>query len=99
MLFLPAMGVQLDSPYPPPGATNLWLRGNIHTHSTRSDGHLPVEEVLRRYADMGYDFLALTDHDVVSNYRDLDAHGMVLIQGNEITRGAPHMLDIGATQL
>lgn len=37
-------------------------RGNLHTHSTRSDGAYRVEEVCRRYRAAGYDFLALTDH-------------------------------------
>ena len=39
-------------------------RGNLHTHSTLSDGVLSPEEVCRRYRDEGYDFLALTDHFV-----------------------------------
>ncbi len=39
-----------------------FLRGNLHTHSTRSDGRLAPEEVSRRYRAMGYDFYALTDH-------------------------------------
>ena len=39
-------------------------RGNLHTHSTLSDGVLAPEEVCRRYRDEGYDFLALTDHFV-----------------------------------
>jgi len=39
-----------------------FLRGNLHTHSTRSDGKLAPEEVSRRYRAMGYDFYALTDH-------------------------------------
>ena len=39
-------------------------RGNLHTHSTRSDGVLDPVEVCRRYRDQGYDFLALTDHFV-----------------------------------
>jgi len=37
-------------------------RGNLHTHSTRSDGRLPPEAVIDFYKDAGYDFLALTDH-------------------------------------
>jgi hypothetical protein len=41
-----------------------FFRGNIHTHSTRSDGALPPEEVARRYRDSGYDFLCLSDHFV-----------------------------------
>lgn len=37
-------------------------RGNLHTHSTNSDGALDPAEVCRRYAAEGYDFIALTDH-------------------------------------
>jgi PHP domain-containing protein len=39
------------------------LKGNLHAHSTLSDGRRPVEEVVARYRDLGYDFLAITDHD------------------------------------
>jgi hypothetical protein len=42
-----------------PGA---FYKGNLHTHSTRSDGMLPPDEVCRRYAERGYDFLCLSDH-------------------------------------
>ncbi|MBN2629515.1 MAG: CehA/McbA family metallohydrolase [Rhodobacteraceae bacterium] len=45
-------------------APGRFWRGNLHTHSTRSDGVLPPEEVCRRYRAEGYDFLALTDHFV-----------------------------------
>ena len=37
-------------------------RGNLHTHSTLSDGCLEPAEVCRRYKAEGYDFLSLTDH-------------------------------------
>ena len=37
-------------------------RGNLHTHSNRSDGALPPGEVCRRYRAAGYDFVALTEH-------------------------------------
>ena len=45
-------------------APGTFYRGNLHTHSNRSDGGLEPEEVCRRYRDQGYDFLALTDHFV-----------------------------------
>lgn len=45
-------------------APGRFWKGNLHTHSTRSDGVLPPEEVCRRYRGEGYDFLALTDHFV-----------------------------------
>ncbi len=44
------------------GKPGRFLRGNLHTHSTRSDGKLAPEEVSRRYRAMGYDFYSLTDH-------------------------------------
>lgn len=46
-------------PFSRPG--RFW-RGNLHTHSTRSDGHLTPEQVCAFYRQAGYDFLALTDH-------------------------------------
>jgi hypothetical protein len=47
------------APFDKPGR---FYRGNLHTHSTLSDGKLQPEEVCRAYQDAGYDFLALTDH-------------------------------------
>ena len=46
-------------PFDKPGT---FRKGNIHTHSTASDGELEPEEVCRQYRDGGYDFLAITDH-------------------------------------
>ncbi len=46
-------------PFDQPG--RFW-KGNLHTHSTASDGEHSPAEVCRRYRDAGYDFLALTDH-------------------------------------
>jgi hypothetical protein len=48
-----------DLPFDRPG--RFW-RGNLHTHSTRSDGALAPDRACRHYADAGYDFLAITDH-------------------------------------
>lgn len=39
-----------------------FLRGNLHTHSTLSDGAAEPASVCAHYRDAGYDFLALTDH-------------------------------------
>jgi hypothetical protein len=54
-------------------APGKFYRGNLHTHSTRSDGILSPEEVCRRYCSEGYDFLALTDHFIGAyNYPIVD---------------------------
>jgi predicted metal-dependent phosphoesterase TrpH len=39
-----------------------WYRGNLHTHSNRSDGAAPPEQVVEEYRAAGYDFLVLSDH-------------------------------------
>jgi len=49
----------LNNPFARPGR---FYRGNLHTHSTNSDGRHPPEDVIAFYRDAGYDFLALTDH-------------------------------------
>jgi hypothetical protein len=43
-------------------APGRWFRGNLHTHSDRSDGTAPPDEVVAAYRAAGYDFLVLTDH-------------------------------------
>jgi len=43
-------------------APGQFWRGNIHGHSTNSDGALPPEEVCKAYHDQGYDFICLSDH-------------------------------------
>lgn len=39
------------------------FKGNLHAHTTFSDGRRPIDEVIARYRDLGYDFLAITDHE------------------------------------
>jgi hypothetical protein len=43
-------------------APGRFYRGNLHTHSTESDGKLSPEEVCQRYRENGYDFICLSDH-------------------------------------
>jgi putative hydrolase len=38
------------------------LRGDLHSHSDWSDGGSPIEEMARTAAQMGHEYLALTDH-------------------------------------
>jgi hypothetical protein len=49
----------VDTAFDSPGH---FFKGNIHTHSNRSDGALEPEAVCAAYRDAGYDFIALTDH-------------------------------------
>jgi hypothetical protein len=44
------------------------LRGNLHAHTTFSDGVRTPEALLAEYESRGYDFLAITDHEDHDNW-------------------------------
>lgn len=69
---------------------NLFFKGNIHTHTNITDGDASPEEVVARYRDMGYDFLAITDHDTLIPTEPLKkiAGKMTLLNGVEVTASA-----------
>lgn len=46
----------------PFGRPGRFFRGNIHAHSTNSDGQATPEQIVEAYRRQGYDFIALTDH-------------------------------------
>ncbi len=46
-------------PFDQPGQ---YFRGNIHSHSTNSDGLLSPADVAQAYRERNYDFIAITDH-------------------------------------
>ncbi len=74
-----------------------WFRGNLHTHTTNSDGDSPPDEVVAWYRDAGYDFLALTDHDLLTLPSDHAAAAgpMLLVHGEEVTAGDVHVNGLG----
>jgi hypothetical protein len=88
------MSEMIDNPYPAcPGG--VWLRGNLHTHTTRSDGMLSPQQAVDAYAGRGYDFLALSDHDIVTDGSGLDRRGMVLLPAREVSAAFGHLLLVG----
>lgn len=88
-------------------APGRFFRGNLHCHSTLSDGRLPPEEVCRRYRAQGYDFIAMTDHFVglygypVADTTGFREGGFTTIPGAELHSGAMtngeiwHILAVG----
>ena len=73
-----------------------WYKGNLHTHTTESDGAKTPDEVKRIYKSLGFDFLALTDHWRVSEAGVYD--GMLVLSGVEydcITDGCYHVVGYG----
>lgn len=89
--------MKIVSPYLEPDVP--WRRGNLHTHTTQSDGPLSPQETVDAYAVRGYDFLAISDHDRVTPFDGLNPRGMALISANEITAAGPHLLHIGAREV
>ena len=53
----------------PGGDSPRWFRGNLHTHSLWSDGNDYPEMIVDWYARRGYQFLALSDHNVLGQGR------------------------------
>ena len=48
-----------------PSPTPRWYRGNVHTHTLWSDGDSAPEAVVDWYAAHGYDFLVISDHNIL----------------------------------
>ena len=76
-----------------------WYKGNLHMHTTRSDGALDRDAAIRLYARKGYDFVAVTDHRI--NGEEEDRGDITVLSGSEWDTGdnvhAPvfHILCIG----
>lgn len=76
-----------SNPFAQPGRFH---KGNLHTHSTVSDGQLPPGEVCRRYRERGYDFICLSDHFLpvydfpVTDTRPYRSEGFTTLLGAEV---------------
>ena len=64
--------------------TGNFYKGNLHSHSTVSDGKHPPEELKRMYTEKGYSFLALTDHNIYGSFDELCDEKFITIPGVEI---------------
>ncbi|HEX7192469.1 MAG TPA: CehA/McbA family metallohydrolase [Thermoanaerobaculia bacterium] len=82
------------------GAELHWYRGNLHTHTTESDGDSSPADVVRWYREHGYDFLVITDHNRVTAVQD---DKLLLIPGEEVTdrfaKKPVHVNAIGVTRV
>lgn len=68
-------------------------KGQLHAHSDQSDGVGTPTEVATAYRNAGYDFMSLTDHDMITPDPGV---GILFITGVEETHGFGHILGIGA---
>jgi predicted metal-dependent phosphoesterase TrpH len=67
-----------------------WFKGNTHTHTLNSDGDTAPDDVVRWYREHGYQFLVLSDHNVLTSVDGLNAllgadERFLVIRGEEVT--------------
>ena len=60
----------------------MWLKGNLHTHTHERDGDSAPETVVAWYAAHGYDFMAITDHNLVTLHA---SDSLLMIRASEIS--------------
>lgn len=79
------MGSTLEHPYGNDGGR--WVRGSFHGHCRESSGcsSVPLAEGIRRYHGAGVAFVAVTDHDLITELTKMRARypEMVLLEGFE----------------
>ncbi len=78
-------------------ASAIWLKGSTHVHAAPSgDSSTPIPEVIRWYETRGYDFIALTDHNRISEIDPATStagspavraseRGLIVLAGAELT--------------
>jgi hypothetical protein len=60
-----------------------WWKGNLHTHSLWSDGDDFPEMIAEWYREQGYHFLALSDHNILSENIKWIRHTEVIKRGGK----------------
>ncbi|MBI3986107.1 MAG: hypothetical protein HY343_04270 [Lentisphaerae bacterium] len=83
------MDAEFHNPYR--GPRGQWLRGVFHCHCKEGSvcGSVPLAEAARLYRDIGADFLAVTDHNRVTELGAVEAATpeLVFLQGFEHSQG------------
>ena len=71
------------------------IRGDLHMHTTLSDGHATVEEMAEAARELGYEYIAITDHSATHGFGN-DVSPKALLERVEEIRAMP---DLGITVL
>lgn len=78
-----------------------FYRGNFHCHTTLSDGWLTPEKVKALYRKMGYDFLVVSDHRLLSPQASME-DGLLVMPGMEMDFTLPgealHIVGFGMSE-
>ena len=76
------------------------IRGDLHMHTTASDGHASIEEMAETARGLGYDYVAITEHSATAGFgndvqpdelraqteyiRGLELDGITVLAGTEV---------------
>ncbi|MDW8101240.1 MAG: CehA/McbA family metallohydrolase, partial [Anaerolineae bacterium] len=75
-----------------------WYRGDLHAHTIHSDGEWDVLDLLAAARARSLDFVTLTDHNTISQLRNIDAlttDDLLVMSGMELTTFWGHALSLG----
>jgi hypothetical protein len=83
-----AMGMKEPEFEPTDFTSGSWYKGNTHTHTAVTDGDSSPEAVATWYKSHGYNFLVLSDHEILldlSKISQLEDSAFRFVPGEEIT--------------
>ena len=69
-----------------------WYKGNLHLHSTNSDGRKSPAETAKVYADHGYQFVSFTEHEYYTDNQELNRENFLILPGVEFSCEKPEPL-------
>jgi hypothetical protein len=75
---------------PAPAQPMRWYKGNTHTHTINQGGDSTPDEVVRWYREHGYQFLVLSDHNLLTRVDGLNGifaidEQFLVVPGEEVT--------------
>lgn len=60
-----------------------WYKGNLHCHSTMSDGKLDPYTIVNMYKEKGYSFIAFSEHELFTAWKEFDGENFIIMPGIE----------------
>jgi hypothetical protein len=66
------------------------FKGNLHCHSTFSDGALTPEEIVKRYKEKGYNFIAFSEHDLFTGWKNFNDDNFIILPAIERAVDVPN---------
>lgn len=60
-----------------------FFKGNLHLHTTWSDGDLPADQVVSRFKEKGYHFISISDHDIYARTEAYNTSDFITLPGTE----------------